>query len=156
MGVAHMKDSVSVELSRQFPQSERQLDQLEIEGITLPLFMERREAETCAERAEECGEQPFAPAGATAGGTDPVPAVLQKASLNGPIGRRMNQPVLLFEEENVVVGRLFVQFAGTICHDERGFAAASGRRPELVQQVRQLHSTVGALLPSLVKMADRD
>jgi hypothetical protein len=26
----------------------------------------------------------------------------------------------------------------------------------LVQQVRQLHSTVGALLPPLVKIADRD
>ena len=28
--------------------------------------------------------------------------------------------------------------------------------PALVQQVRQLHSTVGALLPPLVKIADRD
>ena len=86
MGVAHMKDSVSVELSRQLPECERQLDQLEIEGIALPLFMERCEAETCSERAEETGEQPFAPAGAAASGADPVPAVLQEASLNGPIG----------------------------------------------------------------------
>ncbi len=119
MGVADMKDAVSVELLRQLLEGERQLDQLEIEDIPSPPSIERCQAETCAERAEETGEQPLAPAAAAASGADPVPAVLQTMSLNGPIGRGVNQPMLSFAVENVVVERVFVQQARTLSGDER-------------------------------------
>jgi hypothetical protein len=123
-----VKDPVSVELPRQLLEGEFQLDQLEIEGIPSPPSIERCQAEACAKRGEETGEQPLAPAAAAASGAGPVPAVLQMMPLNGPIGRGVNQPVLSFATENVVVGRRFVQRASSLSGAERRFAAGSRRR----------------------------
>jgi hypothetical protein len=40
-------------------------------------------------------------------------------SLNGPIGRRVNQPMLSCAAENVIVGHVFVQQSKTLAGDER-------------------------------------